>query len=90
MKKIKKAIALLLSMLMILAVAPVAVFAQEADVVVENDAVDTEADASEEELNGFTLIGGFFEAIANVLRLVVQFLENMFAGTGNDALEQMK
>lgn len=90
MKKIKKAIALLLSMLMILAVAPVAVFAQEADVVVENDAVDTEADASAEELNGFTLIGGFFEAIANVLRLVVQFLENMFAGTGNDALEQMK
>ena len=90
MKNIKKAIALLLSMLMILAVAPVSVFAEDAGVVVEEDVLDTDADASASELNGFTLIGGFFEAIANVLRLVVQFLENMFAGTGNDALEQMK
>ena len=90
MKNIKKAIALLLSMLMILAVAPVSVFAEDAGVVVEEDVLDTDADASASELNGFTLIGGFFETLANMLRLVVQFLENMFAGTGNDALEQMK
>ena len=83
----KKAIALLLAMLMILAVAPVSAFAEEADViVVENDEIDTEAGS----LNGFTLIGSFFESIANVIRLVVQFLENMFSGTGNDALEQIK
>lgn len=84
----KKAIAMLLAMLMILAVAPVSAFAEEADVIVENEEID--ADASTETLNGFSLIGGFFETIANVLRLVVQFLENMFSGTGNDALEQMK
>ena len=89
MKKMKKAIALLLSMLMILAVAPVSVFAEDAGVVVEEDVLDT--DASADGLNGFTLIGGFFEALANVLRLVVEFLGNMFSGTsGNDALEQLK
>ena len=91
MKNVKKAIALLLSMLMILAVAPVSVFAEDAGVVVEEDVLDTDADASADGLNGFTLIGGFFEALANVLRLVVEFLGNMFSGTsGNDALEQLK
>lgn len=90
MKKMKKAIALLLSMLMILAVAPVSVFAEDAGVV-EEDVLDTDADASAGGLNGFTLIGSFFETIGNVLRLVVEFLSNMFSGTsGNDALEQLK
>ena len=87
MKNIKKAIALLLSILMILAVAPVSVFAEDAGVVVEEDVLDTDADASASELNGFTLIGGFFETLANMLRLVVQFLENMAKQPRHDMMK---
>ena len=47
-------------------------------------------DLNATELNPFAFIGKFFESIGNILRLVVQFLENMFSGTGNDALEQIK
>lgn len=85
MKALKKAMALFLAMLMILAVTPVSVFAEEADV----PAADAPIDESEEALNPFSLIGKFFETIGNVIRLVVEFLENMFSGTGNDALEQL-
>ena len=90
MKKFTKAIALFLSILMILAVAPVSVFAEEA--VVDADVnVETEAeeDAEAETLNPFSLIGKFFESIGETLRIVVEFLMNMFSGTGNDALDQM-
>ena len=91
MKNIKKAIALLLSMLMILAVAPVSVFAEEEAVVEPDVNVETEAeeDAEAETLNPFSLIGKFFESIGETLRIVVEFLMNMFSGTGNDALDQM-
>lgn len=87
MKKFTKAIALFLSILMILAVAPVSVFAEE-DVVVTPDAEITE-DESAEAVNPFALIGKFFESIGETLRIVVEFLMNMFSGTGNDALDQM-
>ncbi|MBO5934541.1 MAG: hypothetical protein J6Q94_03535 [Clostridia bacterium] len=92
MKKFTKAIALFLSMLMILAVAPVSVFAEEAVVAPEADAeveVEAEEDAGAETLNPFSLIGKFFESIGETLRIVVEFLMNMFSGTGNDALDQM-
>lgn len=90
MKKFTKAIALFLSMLMILAVAPVSVFAEEAVVAPEADAeVEVEEDADAETLNPFSLIGKFFESIGETLRIVVEFLMNMFSGTGNDALDQM-
>lgn len=150
MKIFKKAMALFLAMLMILAVAPVSAFADEANdtkITVTFDAnggtCETDAliysigaefgylpacearegyeflgwytedgelisetalvafnedttlyahweDLNATELNPFAFIGKFFEAIGNILRLVVQFLENMFSGTGNDALEQIK
>lgn len=91
MKKLTKAIALFLSMLMILAVAPVSVFAEEEAVVEPDVNVETEAeeDAEAETLNPFSLIGKFFESIGETLRIVVEFLMNMFSGTGNDALDQM-
>lgn len=87
MKNLKKAMALFLAMLMILAVSPVSAFADEADVLPD---ADLSEDTNTETLNPFALIGKFFENIGNILRLVVQFLENMFSGTGNDALEQIK
>ena len=94
MKKFTKAIALFLSMLMILGVAPVSVFAEEAVVAPEADVeadaeVEVEEEAGAETLNPFSLIGKFFESIGETLRIVVEFLMNMFSGTGNDALDQM-
>lgn len=87
MKVLKKAMALFLAMLMVLAVAPSA-FAEEAEVVVPD--ADVSEDAAEE-VNPFAFIGMFFESIASILRSVVQFLENMFSGSaGNDALENLK
>lgn len=87
MKNFRKTIALFLSMLMILAVAPISAFAEEAVVTPDAEAGE---DANTETLNPFALIGKFFEAIGETLRIVIEFLQNMFAGTGNDALDQMK
>lgn len=87
MKNLKKAMALFLAMLMVLAVAPVSVFAEEADIVAPD--ADVSEDTNAETLNPFALIGKFFEMIGETLRLVIEFLENMFTGTGNDALEQL-
>lgn len=87
MKVLKKAMALFLAMLMVLAVAPAA-FAEEAEVVVPD--VETPEDTAET-VNPFAFIGMFFETLAGILRNVVAFLENMFSGgSGNDALEQLK
>ena len=88
MKKFTKVIALVLSLLMILAVAPITVFAETEVVDVETE-VEVEEDAAAETLNPFSLIGKFFESIGETLRIVVEFLMNMFSGTGNDALDQM-
>ena len=87
MKKFTKAIALFLSILMILAVAPVSVFAEE-EAVVTPDAEVTEGESTEA-ISPFALIGKFFESIGETLRIVVEFLMNMFSGTGDDALDQM-
>lgn len=91
MKVLKKAMALFLAMLMVLAVAPAA-FAEEAveeEIVVPD--VEAPEDAATETVNPFAFIGMFFESLANILRSVVTFLENMFSGaSGNDALEQLK
>lgn len=88
MKKFRKAIALFLSMLMILAVAPVSAFAEEADIVAPD--ADLSEDTETETLNPFSLIGKFFEMIGETLRIVIEFLQNMFTGSGNDALDQIK
>lgn len=87
MKKFRKAIALFLSMLMILAASPVSVFAEEADIVPD---ADLSEDTETETLNPFSLIGKFFEMIGETLRIVIEFLQNMFTGSGNDALDQIK
>lgn len=150
MKTFKKSIALLLTMLMILSIAPVAAFAEtndykkitvtfdaaggvcefnakdytvgmefgilpeceerdgynfigwytedgklidETSLVAFSDDITLHAeweDLNAVSLNPFALIGSFFETIGNMLKLVVEFLSNMFSGTGNDALEQLK
>lgn len=87
MKNFRKAIALFLSMLMILAVAPISVFAEEAAVTPDAESGE---DTNTEALNPFSLIGKFFEMFGETLRIVLEFLQNMFTGTGNDALDQLK
>lgn len=86
MKNFRKAIALFLSMLMILAVAPISVFAEEAAVTPDTEAEENTSTAT---INPFDLIGKFFESIGETLRIVMEFLQNMFMGTGNDALDEM-
>ena len=88
MTVLKKVTALFLAMLMILAVAPITVFAETEVADVETE-VEVEEDAAAETINPFSLIGKFFESIGETLRIVVEFLMNMFSGTGNDALDQM-
>ena len=84
MKIAKKALALFLSMLLAFSITTVA-FAEEE--VVEPE---IENDIAEDTLNPFSLIGGFFEKIGELMRIVFEFLENMFTGNGNNALEELK
>lgn len=89
MKIFKKAMALFLAMLMILAVSPVSAFAEEAEEIVPD--AGTNEETNTETLNPFSLFGQFFENIGKLLRLVIQFLNSLFTGTGgDDALEQLK
>lgn len=83
MKIAKKALALFLSMLLAFSVATVA-FAEEAA------APEVSDETTEETLNPFSLFGGFFEKIGELMRIVFEFLENMFTGNGNNALEELK
>ncbi len=93
MKKIKKTIALLLSVLMLLSVLPVfSLAAEDGQEVQETEpAVQEEPDGTETDSdNPFGIIVDFFVRIGDLLRIVFEFLINFFAGTGNDAIEKLK
>ena len=40
--------------------------------------------------NPLSVIGRFFERIGELMRSVFEFLQNLFAGTGNDELEKIE
>lgn len=90
MKKFKKAIALLLSLLMLLSVSPVFSLAAEEDDAAAETTTTAQADADTDSGNPFDIIVDFFARIGDLLRIVFEFLINFFAGTGNDAIEKLK
>lgn len=85
----KKFLALLLSVLMLLSVAPVA-FAQDAQeeqtTVVAEDTNEEDADAS---LGAGDLFGGFFIKLGEMLQIIFNFLSNLFNGTGDTNIDFM-
>ncbi len=87
----KKVIALLLSVLMLLSIAPVA-FADEA-IDDETTTVAEAADNVEESDNSLSaagdLFGGFFVKIGEMLRIVFEFLANLFNGTGSSNIDKL-
>lgn len=85
MKTAKKVLSVFLAMILAFSITTVA-FAEEE--VVEPEITDETTD--EETLNPFTLFGGFFVKIGELMRIVFEFLENMFSGNGNNALEELK
>lgn len=84
MKKMKKFIALILSVIMLLSVTPVA-FAQEAAEETTTAAVETDDTLSA----AGDLFGGFFVKIGEMLQIIFDFLANLFSGTGDNSLENM-
>ena len=81
----KKILSMILAIAMVLTTMGTVAFAEEE--VVEPE---IENDIAEDTLNPFSLIGGFFEKIGELMRIVFEFLENMFTGNGNNALEELK
>lgn len=81
----KKFIALLLSVLTLLSVAPIA-FAAEETTVAETTTVaneeTTKAETSDTSVGD--LFGGFFKRIGDLLKIVIDFLANLFNGTSGD------
>lgn len=86
----KKFLAVLLSLLMLLSVAPVA-FAQETTTekttVVENTENAEEADDSLSAAGD--LFGGFFVKLGEMLQIIFNFLANLFNGTGDTNIDHM-
>ena len=81
----KKFLAVLLSVLMLLSVAPVA-FAQTADAettTVAEEAGDTSLSTAGD------LFGGFFVKLGELLQIVIDFLSNLFTGTGDTNIDFM-
>lgn len=80
----KKFIALLLSVLILLSVAPVA-FAQEATTEAETTTVVGEETTTDNSgTSAGDLFGGFFKSIGDLLKIVIDFLANLFNGTSGD------
>ena len=84
MKTGKKILSVFLAMILAFSITTVA-FAEEA--VVEPEITD---DTAEDSLNPFDIFGGFFVKIGELMKMVFEFLENMFTGNGNNALEELK
>lgn len=84
----KKIIALLLSVLMLLSIAPVAFAETAVDETTTVAAEDTEASDSDLSAAG-DLFGGFFERIGDMLRIIFDFLANLFNGTGSDNIDNL-
>lgn len=82
----KKFLAVLLSVLMLLSVAPVA-FAQTADA--ETTTVAAEEDGDTSLSTAGDLFGGFFAKIGELLQIVINFLSNLFNGTGDTNIDFM-
>ncbi len=83
----KKFIALLLSILMVFSVSAVA-FAEDDVNNEETTVAEVEDEAADDTLaSGFGLIGGFFEQLGNMLKVIFEFLSNLFNGTGDKNLD---
>lgn len=85
----KKIIALLLAVIMLLSVAPVA-FAEDA-AADETTTVAAEADESADDSlsDAGDLFGGFFVKIGEMLKIIFDFLANLFNGTGDKNIDNL-
>lgn len=86
----KKFIALLLSVLMLLSIVPVAfaedVVSDETTTVVADDT----AENSDDSLSAAgDLFGGFFVKIGEMLQIIFDFLANLFNGTGSSNIDKL-
>lgn len=89
MKKMKKVLALMLAVLMMLSITP-AVFAEDAATEEETTVVVEDAGNEDSGLTAGDLFGGFFIKIGELLNTVFQFLANLFSGTsGTSQLERL-
>lgn len=87
MKTAKKVLSVFLAMILAFSISTVA-FAEEA--AVEPDVNGEATDTTDDSLNAFDLFGGFFVKIGELMKMVFEFLENMFTGNGDNALEELK
>lgn len=86
----KKFLAVLLSVLMLLSVAPIA-FAQETTTEKATVVEDAEnAEGADESLSAAgDLFGGFFVKLGEMLQIIFNFLSNLFNGTGDTNIDFM-